>query len=73
MTMGNEFSDRIHNLDSQDEQKTRNLLGYRHHDSFEDQTESLVPIVILNQEFCIGVERKTLIKELQKGSSRAIA
>lgn len=63
--VSNEFSDRIHNLDSQDEQKTRNLLAYRHHDSFEDQTEFLVPTVVFNQEFCTGVERKALIQELQ--------
>jgi putative DNA primase/helicase len=62
----NEFSDRVFSLPSNDARPVRNLLAYRKVDS-EGQTEEFwVPTTVFDKEFCGGVNKTELVKELQR-------
>jgi putative DNA primase/helicase len=63
----NEFSDRIYTLPDNDNLKIRGgLLAYRKID-LDGQTEELwVPTTVFDKEFCNGVNKTELVKELQR-------
>ncbi len=62
----NEFSDRVFNLPNNTDRVVRNLLAYRSV-SFEGETEEfLVPTSVFDREFCNGVNKTELVKELQR-------
>jgi putative DNA primase/helicase len=62
----NEFSDRVFTLPANSDRPVRNLLGYRKVDQ-EGQTEEFwVPLSVFNKEFCDGVNKFELVKELQR-------
>jgi putative DNA primase/helicase len=63
--VSNEYSDRVYNLDSKDEQTVRNLLCYRKKDELDSGTEYWVPPAIFDRELATGVDRAALIAELQ--------
>jgi putative DNA primase/helicase len=62
----NELSDRVHDLRDGSDQIVRNLLAYRKVDSDGDTEEFWVPPSVFEQEFCNGVNKAELVKELQR-------
>jgi uncharacterized protein (DUF927 family) len=62
----NEFSDRVFTLPENNDRAVRNLLAYRKLD-FDGQTEEFwVPSSVFDKEFCDGVNKTELVKELQR-------
>jgi putative DNA primase/helicase len=63
----NEFSDRIYHLADGDDNKVRNLLAYRKSVSgeYSETEEFWVLPSVFDDEFCKGVNKKELVKELQ--------
>jgi uncharacterized protein (DUF927 family) len=62
----NEFSDRVFTLPDNNDRAVRNLLAYRAV-GFEGMTEEfLVPTSVFDREFCDGVNKTELVKELQR-------
>jgi putative DNA primase/helicase len=62
----NEFSDRVFTLPNNNDRPIRNLLGYRKVD-FEGNTEEFwIPPSVFDKEFCDGVNKTELTKELQR-------
>jgi uncharacterized protein (DUF927 family) len=62
----NEFSDRVFTLPNNSDRPVRNLLAYRKLD-FDGQTEEFwVPSSVFDKEFCDGVNKTELVKELQR-------
>ncbi len=62
----NEFSDRVFTLPANNDRPVRNLLAYRKLD-FDGQTEEFwVPSSVFDKEFCDGVNKTELVKELQR-------
>ena len=62
----NEFSDRVSTLPVKDDRVVRNLLAYRSI-NFEGETEEfLIPTTVFDREFCNGVNKAELVKELQR-------
>jgi len=62
----NEFSDRIFTLPNNNDRPVRNFLGYRKVD-FEGNTEEFwIPPSVFDKEFCDGVNKNELVKELQR-------
>lgn len=62
----NELSDRVHDLRNGSDQIVRNLLAYRKVDREGDTEEFWVPRSVFEQEFCNGVNKAELVKELQR-------
>lgn len=62
----NELSDRVHDLRDGDSQTVRNLLAYRKVDREGDTEEFWVPPSVFEREFCNGVNKAELVKELQR-------
>jgi putative DNA primase/helicase len=66
LLLTNEFSDRVYNLPDNNDRPVRNLLAYRKL-NLEGQTEEfLVPPSVFDREFCNGVNKSELVKELQR-------
>jgi putative DNA primase/helicase len=66
LLISNEFSDRVFTLPENSDRPVRNLLAYRKLD-LEGQTEEFwVPTTVFDKEFCDGVNKKELVKELQR-------
>jgi putative DNA primase/helicase len=62
----NEFSDRVFTLPANSDRPVRNLLAYRKV-AQEGQTEEFwVPPSVFDKEFCDGVNKSELVKELQR-------
>jgi uncharacterized protein (DUF927 family) len=62
----NEFSDRVFTLPDNNDRVVRNLLACRKLD-FDGQTEEFwVPSSVFDKEFCDGVNKTELVKELQR-------
>jgi putative DNA primase/helicase len=62
----NEFSDRVFTLPENSDRPVRNLLAYRKVE-LEGQTEEFwVPTSVFDKEFCEGVNKSELVKELQR-------
>jgi putative DNA primase/helicase len=68
LLVSNEFGDRIYHLWDGDENKPRNLLAYRSYSkgSYNETEEFWVPPSIFDKEFCDGVNKTELVKELQR-------
>ena len=62
----NEFSDRIYDLRDGDDNKVRNLLGYRKVDGEGATSEFWIPPSVFDEEFCKGVNKNELVRELQR-------
>jgi putative DNA primase/helicase len=62
----NEFSDRVYDLRDGDDNKVRNLLAYRKVNSEGSTEEFWIPPSVFDKEFCNGVNKIELVKELQR-------
>ncbi len=62
----NQFSDRVYDLRDGDDNKVRNLLAYRKVDADGDTEEFWIPPSVFDREFCNGVNKAELVKELQR-------
>lgn len=62
----NEFSDRVYDLREGDTKTIRNLLAYRKVGVGGHTEEFWVPPTVFDKEFCNGVNKSELIKELQR-------
>jgi putative DNA primase/helicase len=62
----NEFSDRVFTLPNNNDRPVRNLLAYRTVDIDGHTTEFLVPPSVFDREFCNGVNKTELVRELQR-------
>jgi uncharacterized protein (DUF927 family) len=62
----NEFSDRVYDLRGGSGQPVRNLLAYKKTDKDGAIEELWVPTSVFDKEFCDGVNKSELIKELQR-------
>ena len=65
LLISNEFSDRVMDLRDNDTKTVRNLLGIRKVNESGDTAEIWVPTPIFDKEFCNGVNKTELVKELQ--------
>lgn len=65
LLISNEFSDRVMDLRDGDTKTVRNLLGIRKVNESGDTAEIWVPTPIFDKEFCNGVNKTELVKELQ--------
>jgi putative DNA primase/helicase len=62
----NEFSDRVFTLPENSDRTVRNLLAYRKLDSGGQTEEFWVPTSVFDKEFCEGINKTELVKELQR-------
>jgi putative DNA primase/helicase len=62
----NEFSDRVLTIPSNNERRVHNLLAYRTLDPEGQTQEFLVPSSVFDREFCNGVNKSELVRELQR-------
>ena len=62
----NEFSDRVFRLPENNDRAVRNLLAYRKLDLEGHTEEFWVPTTVFDKEFCDGVNKTELVKELQR-------
>jgi putative DNA primase/helicase len=69
----NEFSDRVYHLHDGDDNKVRNLLAYRKsvEGAYNETEEFWVPPLVFDKEFCNGVNKAELVKELQRNGLMA--
>jgi putative DNA primase/helicase len=68
LLVSNEFGDRVYHLHDGDDNKVRNLLAYRKSvaGAYDETEEFWVPPAIFDKEFCDGVNKTELVKELQR-------
>jgi putative DNA primase/helicase len=62
----NEFSDRVFTLPKNGDRPVRNLLAYRKVELGGQTEEFWVPTSVFDKEFCEGVNKSELVKELQR-------
>jgi hypothetical protein len=62
----NEFSDRVFTLPENSDRPVRNLLAYRKVELGGQTEEFWVPTSVFDKEFCEGVNKSELVKELQR-------
>lgn len=65
LLISNELGDRVFTLPDNSGMKSRNLLAYRRLDIDGGTQDLLVPPSVFNKEFCEGVNKAELIRELQ--------